>query len=170
MIWKRLFGKKDTVSERHGDSVIEYTPKKGAPSSDQSIPEWTPVNALEEQMAQIPRSVEAQFGFARLLLESDVLLATAKPATSQGPRTLESDEDFEVVCVANTRGGSSAAMFTSEIRLREAFGPEAPFVALNGRAALQSIAGTGVMINAGSEGLWTFYDTPTIERILSGKI
>lgn len=171
MIWKRLFGKADTVSEQHGDRVIEYTPKRCDKNElPELAPDWSPENPLEEKMAQIPNSVEAQFAFARLLLESEVLLATAGPATTQGARTLEGDEDFEVVCVADTRGGSAAAMFTSDTRIAEAFGSGAPYVALNGRAALEAIARTGVMINAGTRALWTFYDTRTIERILSGDI
>lgn len=167
MIWKRLFGKTDTVTERHGDRIIEYTPRPGAAPP---APDWNPVNALEEQMAQIPHSVEAQFAFARLFLESDVLLATAASSPGEGARTLDHDEDFEVLCVDDNRGGTAAALFTSETRLAEAFGAGAPYVALNGRAALEAVAGAGAIINPGSNGLWTLYDPPTIERILSGNI
>lgn len=114
MIWKRLFGKDDAqqgagrkVREVHGESVIEYTQRSGSepPAEEQVQVGWQPVNALEEQMAQIPGSVDAQFAFARMLLESQVLLATASAPEKPTDRTLENDENFDVVCVDDNKGG-----------------------------------------------------------------
>ena len=173
MIWKRLFGGGDRKTIQHGDRIIEYTPKPG--HHDEETAEagadigWTPVNPLEEQMAKIPTSVEAQFAFARLLLESDVLLATASRAPEERERVLEEDQDFQVLCVDDNKGGTAAAMFTSQAQLANAFGEGAPYIAMNGRAALQAVADKGAIINPGG-GLWTLYNPPTIERILNGDI
>lgn len=177
MIMKKLFGMAGTPTERRGDRVVEHTPseqhssqspgKAGAERDDATG--WMPTNALEEQMAQIPHSAEAQFAFARLLVRSDVLLATVSSPTRKGERTLEQDESFQVLCVDDNKGGTAAALFTSEARLTEAFGAGAPYVKLNGRTALEAVSATGAIINPGS-GLWTFYDPPTIKRIVGGEI
>jgi len=179
MIWQRLFGKAENdnpgrsgkrVTHVHGDRAIEYTARGDAKQSEQDDPVgWRPVNPLEEQMAQIPHSTDAQFAFARMLLDSEVLLATARPPENARERTLDADEQFDILCFDDNQGGSAAGIFTSEARLADALGPETGFLALSGRAALEAVANTGAIINPG-RGLWALYSPPTIERILSGDI
>lgn len=160
MIWRKLFGGSETPTE------------PTSPASAETDVDWVPVNALEEQMAQIPSSVEAQFAFARMLIESDLLLAI--PASTEhkdkGARVLEEDEDHQVIMVDDNRGGSAVAAFTSETRLAEAFGEGAPYIALNGRAALETVRAQGVIINPGCTSIYVLYNPDTIERILSGNI
>lgn len=159
MIWKKLFGGTDAAQAS--------APPPAQPDEDPVG--WVPVNDLEQTMAQIPYSIAAQFAFARQLLESDVLLGSAQAPQHEGPRTLAENTDFQIYTVDNNLGGTAAAIFTSENRLVDAFGEGAPYIGLNGRVALETVAQIGAIINPGN-GLYVTYTPEVIARILSGDI
>ncbi len=157
MILKKLFGL--------GSGSEHPAP----PAIDEASIGWTPVNALEEQMVQFPHSVDAQIAFARMILNTDVFFATATPSEDPGSRVLEEDTEFQFLSFDDRRGGSAAGLFTSTNRITETLGEGTPFVAMNGRTALQVIAHLGAIINPGP-GLYAYYAPPTIERILDGDL
>ncbi len=156
MIWKRLFGK-------------QPKPAETSAMQDQADPMagWHPENALEEAMGRVTQGGDAATEFARLLLQSEVMLATPPRDTPEGARELAEDEKFDIFLIDDGAGGSTAAMFTSERRVTEAFGEGTRYIAMNGRAALTAVADMGVVINPGPVGLYLKYGPETISRILA---
>lgn len=174
MVWKRLFGgKKEAegggrkVAMRHGDSVIHYTLREGAePTPDEDHPAgWQPVNALEEQMARMLEDPDAGIEFMRMFVKSDVLLATPQESGKPSERSLEEDEQVQILSFT-VRGESDPGIFTSEARLVQAAGEGASYIQMSGRAALEMLAQTGAIVNPGP-GLWARYDPERIANILS---
>ncbi|MEL1250271.1 SseB family protein [Aurantiacibacter gilvus] len=156
MIWKRLFGNQ---SKPAGPPA---QPDQGDPMAD-----WQPENPLEEAMGNVPQSADAAADFARLLLDSTVMLAVPPHDRPEGERELPQAEKFDIFLIDDGGGGATAAMFTSERRVAEAFGEGTRYIAMDGRAALTAVADIGVVINPGPVGLYLKYGPETIARILA---
>jgi hypothetical protein len=90
--------------------------------------------------------------FERALLTADLLAATpAAPGAGQGWRTLAEDEAVSLLNVAGPDGGPVVAVFTSEQRVVDAFGPGAAFIQMDGATMLGLVADGGALLNPGSD-------------------
>jgi len=98
----------------------------------------TPQNALEYAFVSALTNQNMRQIFRRYLMETHVALA------------LVSEEDDAPVREIRVRDGFIAgAIFTSEQRLRQVLGEDAPHIIINGRAAFTRLAGKNVVINPG---------------------
>lgn len=101
-------------------------------------PTITPENALEYAFVSALTNDSMRPIFRRYLLQTHVALA------------LQSAEQDAPVRELRMRDGRTAgAIFTSEQRLRQVLGADAPHIIINGRAAFTRLAGKNVVINPG---------------------
>lgn len=101
-----------------------------------SLSPITPENALERAFVGAFANPGLRSAFRRHLLEQPVALV------------LESAEDGAGPLLAPLSEGVRAGLiFTSPARLRSALGPDAPFVVLPGRDALERLRGNAVALN-----------------------
>ncbi len=92
----------------------------------------------------------ARAAFQQLLLRSDLYAATPEPPTAGGVRDLKVGENLPLLTVRAPDESSVAALFTSEPRVVEVFGPGAGFIRAPGQALLEIVATTGAFLNPGS--------------------
>lgn len=111
------------------------TPPQGPPRAPAPI---TPQNALEYAFVSALTNENMRPIFRRYLLQTHVALALSAPGDDSPPREVRVREGF-----------NAGAIFTSEQRLRQVLGPDAPHVIINGRAALTRLVGKNVVINPG---------------------
>lgn len=113
-------------------------PAEQRPAQQQQPPTITPQNALEYAFVSALTNQNMRPIFRRYLMETHVALA------------LTSAEDDAPVREIRVRDGFNAgAIFTSEQRLRQVLGEDAPHIIINGRAAFTRLAGKNVVINPG---------------------
>jgi hypothetical protein len=98
----------------------------------------TPQNALEYAFVSALTNQNMRPIFRRYLMETHVALALASAEDDAPPRELRVRPDF-----------TAGAIFTSEQRLQQVLGADAPHVIINGRAALTRLVGKNVAINPG---------------------
>lgn len=110
---------------------------QGAPNN-QAPGTITPENALEYAFVSALTNPNMRPIFRRYLMETHVALALTAAADDSPPRQVRVRPDF-----------TAGAIFTSEQRLTEALGAEAPHIMINGRAALTRLVGGNVVINPG---------------------
>lgn len=114
-------------------------PPTTPPRNQQRTPEQiTPQNALEYAFVSAFTNENMRPIFRRYLMETHVALALSAPGDESPPRELRIREGF-----------NAGAIFTSEQRLQQVLGPDAPHVIINGRAALTRLVGKNVAINPG---------------------
>lgn len=112
------------------------TPQRTAQQGER--PTITPENALEYAFVSALTNDSMRPIFRRYLLQTHVALA------------LQSAEQDAPVRELRMRDGRTAgAIFTSEQRLRQVLGADAPHIIINGRAAFTRLAGKNVVINPG---------------------
>lgn len=101
-----------------------------------SVAPITPENELERAFIGAFANPALRPAFRRHLLEEPVALVLAGPEEGAAP------------LLAPLREGARAGMiFTSPARLRSALGPNAAFVVLPGRQALERLRGASVALN-----------------------
>lgn len=98
----------------------------------------TPQNALEYAFVSALTNQGMRPIFRRYLLETHVALALTSADENSAPREVRVREDF-----------NAGAIFTSEQRLIQVLGADAPHIMINGRAALTRLVGKNVVINPG---------------------
>ncbi len=98
----------------------------------------TPQNALEYAFVSALTNENMRPIFRRYLMETHVALALSAPGDDAPPRELRVREGF-----------NAGAIFTSEQRLQQVLGRDAPHIIINGRAALTRLVGKNVVINPG---------------------
>jgi hypothetical protein len=98
----------------------------------------TPQNALEYAFVSALTNQGMRPIFRRYLLETHVALALTSADENSAPREVRVREGF-----------NAGAIFTSEQRLTQVLGADAPRVIINGRAALTRLVGKNVVINPG---------------------
>ena len=111
------------------------TPPQGQQPAPATI---TPQNALEYAFVSALTNANMRPIFRRYLLETHVALALSEPGDDSPPREVRVREGF-----------NAGAIFTSQQRLQQVLGADAPHVIINGRAALTRLAGKNVVINPG---------------------
>ncbi len=123
-------------------AVWAQTPQAATPPAPQGQlripPPITPQNALEYAFVSALTNENMRPIFRRYLMETHVALALSAPGDNSPPRELRIREGF-----------NAGAIFTSEYRLQQVLGPDAPHVIINGRAALTRLVGKNVAINPG---------------------
>lgn len=134
---KRLFG-------RGGDAPA------AAGAAPALQPSFIPLNALEEALMRAADDASARQAFVNLLLTSDLLVATPDAPDHPEQRTLDADETVSIVNMMADNGVSIPAVFTSEQRLAECFGPGTGYLALNGRTLVEIIVDAGAWVNPSS--------------------
>ncbi|NMN03901.1 MULTISPECIES: SseB family protein [unclassified Novosphingobium] len=141
-----LFG----AGKRDGETPRVPDPSEGDHSTgpDNGPAVFAPQNPLEEALVRASSVIEARTEFIRVLMESDLIFATPQPDG------LESDEDaselLQILNVPFDDGTTVPAVFTSVVRVIEAFGPDVGHVALQGRDALRILATDGAVLNPAS--------------------
>ncbi|MBL8547618.1 MAG: SseB family protein [Hyphomonadaceae bacterium] len=98
----------------------------------------TPTNALEYAFVSALTNENMRPIFRRYLMETHVALALTEAGEDAAPREIRVREGF-----------NAGAIFTSEQRLQQVLGADAPHVIINGRAALTRLVGKNVVINPG---------------------
>jgi len=108
------------------------------PATPPPLEPYEPTNALEQTFLAAYRSAPVRPRFRQQFLETNVLLVTVSNAPNAAPR------------LATAPGGEQTALiFTSGALLDARLGPDTPRLAMTGRAALQRVSETNVIINPG---------------------
>lgn len=102
-----------------------------------ALENFTPSNALERTFVAALDDVSLRPAFRRQFLENQVLMAQRTAASDSPPLLRE------------TPAGDAAMIFTSAALMNTRLSPEAPRIALSGRAALERVQGGLVVINPG---------------------
>ncbi len=130
------------------------TPAPQAASSEP--PPITPTNALEYAFVSAFTNEGMRPIFRRYLMETHVALALTDADDNSPPRRM------------SVRGGfTGGAIFTSEERLTEALGADAPHIMINGRAALTRLVGGNVIINPGYSPMLTLEPTDVAAYLMT---
>ena len=126
------------------------TPRPGSP------PPITPQNALEYAFVSALSNENMRPIFRRYLMETHVALALASAEDDAPVRELRVREGF-----------TAGAIFTSEQRLTQALGADAPHIMINGRAALTRLVGKNVVINPGFVPMLTLEPTDVAAYLMT---
>jgi hypothetical protein len=118
-------------------AFAQSTPPATAPQA-RAPASITPANALEYAFVSAFTNEGMRPIFRRYLMETHVALALASDDDDAPPREVRVREGFV-----------AGAIFTSEQRLQQVFGAEAPHIIINGRAAFTRLAGKNIVINPG---------------------
>ncbi|MBX9745330.1 MAG: SseB family protein [Hyphomonadaceae bacterium] len=95
-----------------------------------------PVNALEYAFVSALTEPDMRPIFRRYLIDTHVVVAMTGEGADATPLEVQVNDTFRAV-----------AIFTSAQRVDEVLGAETPRIVLNGRAALERVAGKNVVIN-----------------------
>lgn len=95
-----------------------------------------PVNALEYAFVAALTDARMRPVFRQYLVNTHVVIATASAEANAAPLMVDVRDDFR-----------AAAVFTSTQRVDEVLGSETPRIVINGRAALQRLSATNVVLN-----------------------
>ncbi|ANP45228.1 hypothetical protein [Candidatus Viadribacter manganicus] len=116
----------------------------------------TPQNALEYAFVSALTNENMRPIFRRYLMETHVALALSAAGEDSPPRELRVREGF-----------TAGAIFTSEQRLTDALGANAPHIMINGRAALTRLVGKNVVINPGYVPMLTLEPTDVAAYLMT---
>lgn len=132
-------------------SAFRGRPRPAAPNPPApAAPAFEPVNDLERKLMAAATDPAQRTAFQQALLKADLYAATPEPPASAGSRTLEADEQVQLMNVAAPDGTPVAAVFTSQARVAQAFGPGTGYIGVNGEVLLGLVAGQGAWLNPGS--------------------
>lgn len=113
-------------------------------------PAFVPENALEQLLMAAATDPEARPAFQQALLAADLCAATPEPAP-EGVRELEAGDQVSLLNVPGRDGAPVAALFSSERRIVDAFGPGTGFLLIPARELLDMVSVTGAFLNPGSD-------------------
>ena len=119
-------------------AIAQTQPPAQQPATQQQPSTITPQNALEYAFVSALTNQNMRPIFRRYLMETHVALAL-----------LSEEEDAPVREIRVRDGFTAGAIFTSEQRLQQVLGEDAPHIIINGRAAFTRLAGKNVVINPG---------------------
>ena len=140
-------------------AAFAQTQQPAAPAPTQrseSPPPITPQNALEYAFVSALTNENMRPIFRRYLMETHVALALASAEDDAPVRELRVREGF-----------TAGAIFTSEQRLTQALGADAPHIMINGRAALTRLVGKNVVINPGFVPMLTLEPTDVAAYLMT---
>jgi hypothetical protein len=143
---KKLLGRLAQAVRRmraSGGDVGEVGPVQAAPAA-------TPPNELERRLAEAAVDPAKRTAFQQLLLKSDIYAATPAPPPTDASGVIPTGTDLALLNVPAPDGSQVAAIFTSEARIAETFGPGVRFVRIQGQALLEIVQRTGAFLNPGS--------------------
>jgi hypothetical protein len=155
---KRLFSK-----------LFGSTPAPAAPAEPAEVkPKFVAQNDLEQLLALAAVDPAKRREFQKMLLEEDLLAATPKPPEDgERSRTVSTGETISLLNVPGPDGRPAAAVFTSQVRIVDAFGPEVGFIEMNGETLLGLVADQGVVLNPGA--IYSVHWTPEQMKVVLGK-
>jgi hypothetical protein len=116
----------------------------------------TPTNALEYAFVSALTNQNMRPIFRRYLMETHVALALTSADQDAPVREIRVRDDF-----------TGGAIFTSEQRLQQVLGADAPHVIINGRAAFTRLAGKNIVINPGLVPMLTLEPTDVAAYLLT---
>jgi hypothetical protein len=146
---QRLLGKPSTDrSSGRLDQPPALADRQEAPVA--SAPRFVALNELEALLIIASANPGRRSEFQQVMLKSDLLAATPDALDDSGWRTLETSEHISLLNVLDPDGRPTAAVFTSEQRIVDAFGAGTGFVQMNGATLLDIVAGSGAYLNPGS--------------------
>lgn len=122
----------------------------------QQPPPITPENALEYAFVSALTNQNMRPIFRRYLMETHVALALTEQNDEAPVREIEVRQGFR-----------AGAIFTSEQRLKQVLGEDAPHIIINGRAAFTRLAGKNVVINPGLVPMLTLEPTDVAAYLLT---
>lgn len=139
--------------------AFAQTPQRQQPAqAPQRAPQptITPENALEYAFVSALTNQNMRPIFRRYLMETHVALALSGEGDDAPVREIEVREGFR-----------AGAIFTSETRLKQVLGEDAPHIIINGRAAFTRLAGKNVVINPGLVPMLTLEPTDVAAYLLT---
>jgi type III secretion system (T3SS) SseB-like protein len=108
-------------------------------------------NELEHKLAEAAVDPAKRAAFQQLLLKSDIYAVTPSPPPTDASGMIPAGTDLALRNVPAPDGSQVAAIFTSEARIAETFGPGVSFVRIQGQALLEIVAQKGAFLNPGSQ-------------------
>jgi SseB protein N-terminal domain len=124
--------------------------EEAAEAPEAARPAFVPANTLEQLLVAAATDPERRPAFQQALLAADLYAATPEPAP-EGVRELEAGDQVSLLNVPGRDGAPVAALFSSEGRIIEAFGPGTGFLLVGARQLLDLVSGTGAFLNPGSD-------------------
>ena len=110
---------------------------------------FEPCNDLEVALIAAAHEPGARGDFQKLLLASELYVATPQAPSRAGDRTLAEGEMLQILNVAGQDGEPVPALFTDESRLAAAFGTGTGYVRMPAATLLEMIAEDGAILNPG---------------------
>lgn len=120
-------------------------------SEPQPSSQFEPQNALEVLLIEASGDPGQRNAFTKAMLEGELFVATPKPSGEEERSAfLEAGDKVSLLNVTRPDGASAAAVFTSQARIVECFGPEVGYLRASGAALLEMVAASGVVLNPSS--------------------
>lgn len=116
--------------------------------TDDDIGGFAPQNPLEQRLVAAAIQPGEAAALRRAFLEAEVYAPTDGPL-GEGERVFQPGDEIPLIAVEAPDGPPATAVFSSPERLREAFGGEAPYLALPGAALLRLVRGDWLVVNPG---------------------
>ncbi|WP_313535710.1 enhanced serine sensitivity protein SseB C-terminal domain-containing protein [Sphingomonas sp.] len=113
-------------------------------------PRFEPQNDLERALMRAGDDVKYREHFTAMLLEAPLLFATPEAPAESGTSVIQAGESLSILRARRFDGESYPALFTSELRVAEAFGAGTGYVQLLGKTALEIVAADGAWLNPAS--------------------
>jgi len=135
-------------------------------SSKSASTPFVPVNGLEELLVAAVSDPSKRADFQRAIPNVE-LFAAIPGELNEAETSIEAvGTHLALIEVPGPEGGPVAALFTSEPRIAEVFGPGQGFIRFKGETILRIVAVTGAFLNPGLP--YSVYWAPqTINRMLS---
>jgi hypothetical protein len=146
---KKLLGR-FAKAVRGEPSNAGVEPETGPRQATPPKPADQPNNELERKLMAAAVDADQRPAFNQMLLKSQLYAATPEPPPIGGSRNLQAGEDLPLLTVQAPDERWVAAIFTSEPRIAEVFGPGVSFIQMQGQALLEIVAHTGAFLNPGS--------------------
>jgi hypothetical protein len=126
---------------------------------------FEPVNQLEQMLMDAGYDPAARSLFEKYLLEQNLYLAIWDNELPSGKLDNDQNENLPILFLTGDDGKDYPAVFTSELRAQECFGPDIVMAMLLGRDLLEMLSASGAWINPASA-YGVFWRNLDILRIL----
>ncbi|MET2825369.1 enhanced serine sensitivity protein SseB C-terminal domain-containing protein [Mesorhizobium shangrilense] len=136
----------DAVEAGATDIALPTRPKSIGSSNEH----FQPINDLEYLLVEAATDPSKRDRFKEELLATDLFAATPEAPQTVQQRTTEFGEGVNIMNVVDADGKPIPAMFTSEARIVEVFGPGTGYIRVNGAILLGLVVKDGAVLNPGS--------------------
>jgi len=159
------------LAKRNTAKADRVSPEPGSAEQESPVvaPRFEPQNDLERALMRAGSDVEYREHFTRMLLDAPLLFATPEAPAEAGAHVIEEGESLSILRAQRFDGESYPALFTSELRVAEAFGVGAGYVKLPGKTALEMVATEGAWLNPASS-YSVAWSSPDLRAILGQPV